>query len=1025
MRKVICAVLSSLMVMSSVSGAFAAGSAELSSGGLQAFPGAEGGGMYTTGARGGADAEIYHVTKLTDDGSPGTLRDAVSESNRIIVFDVAGNIELEDQLNIEDVENLTILGQTAPGDGICIKGAGVMFNKSSNIIMRYMRFRMGTENATSDSDTLGARRGENLIFDHCSISWSVDECASFYENRNFTLQWCIITEPLNRSIHDEGSGIQAHGYCGIWGGINASFHHNLLASARGRFPRIGSSETTSVVEGTADTDSLIDVRNNVFFNWQETGAYGGENGTRVNLVSNYYKEGPASVEKNLNQFYEISAGNKAGISGWGTDLALSGNFYEAADIRNEDEQALINSINADNTADGAVDTSEASVYDVTLYDPDEPSGDEGSHTQYINDYPVLTQDYSAAYNDVLMYAGASKERDSVDSRAVMSTESGEAAYGNYGNGLIDDPSEVGGWPVLSGTKETDTDGDAIPDAWEDKKGLDKNDSSDALEIAESGYYNIEEYANSLVATGSEDVDKTALNQAIAEAEGKLSDENLYTAESWQAFETAYNTAVAAANSVYANQAQIDNAAQDLRDKIDALTINIKAGLQAAIAEAAALRADDYTPYSYQALTDALSRANAVNADPSAQQADADAAEESLRAAMSELTLAQKSETLSPVVKYDFNDGTVGQNIPTINEITEDTRYYYESTEDDYTTIRTYYVQRDADTPNDLALYLDDTGNSTNETSIVFEPQNAGKISIKIDFKADKIGGSMRIINIQSNDGRIGYLGTGSGDYNTRINYYSNTPDGVLAVGGADNGLDFEPDTWYTLELEFDIENDTVTYKCDGEAYFENIDCGMDITDIESIIVRGVQGNSDRHPVVDNFELSRVISTPVTEIDTTQLESLIITVSSLDPSDYDAQLWAAVSGALSEANAVMAYANKQQPDVDKAYAALSAAYEALGGTVDPGAPAIKYVQEPVLRNGAVTASVLNTLDPDGALFIIAVYNSDGALKSADISEIQISESATEISKNISAENGDTVKAMLWNSDYAPAADDINL
>ena len=305
MKRIICAILCSLIALGSVSAAFAAESAELSApGGLTAFPGAEGGGMYTTGARGARDPEIYHVTKLTDDGSPGTFRDAVSESNRIIVFDVAGNIELNGLLEIKS-SNLTILGQTAPGAGICIKDGAVFFNQSSNVIMRYMRFRMGTENADSDSDTLCVRRGENIIFDHCSMSWSVDECASFYQNRNFTLQWCIITEPLNRSIHDEGDGIQSHGYCGIWGGINASFHHNLLANAKGRFPRIGSSETTSIVDGTEDTDSLIDIRNNVFYNWKETGAYGGENGTRVNLVSNYYKEGPASIEKNLNQFYEL------------------------------------------------------------------------------------------------------------------------------------------------------------------------------------------------------------------------------------------------------------------------------------------------------------------------------------------------------------------------------------------------------------------------------------------------------------------------------------------------------------------------------------------------------------------------------------------------------------------------------------------------------------------------------------------------------------------------------------------------
>lgn len=1025
MKKLICAVMSSLMLLGSVSTAFAAGDAELSAAGdLAAFPGAEGGGMYTTGAREASAPEIYHVTKLTDDGSEGTFRDAVSKDNRIIVFDVAGNIELDSGLTIQS-SNLTILGQTAPGYGITIKDAPVIFNQSSNVIMRYMRFRMGTVNANSDSDTLSARRGENLIFDHCSMSWSVDECASFYQNRNFTLQWCIITEPLNRSIHDEGDGIQSHGYCGIWGGINASFHHNLLANAKGRFPRIGSSETTSIVDGTEDTDSLIDIRNNVFYNWKETGAYGGENGTRVNLISNYYKEGPASIEKNMNQFYEISAGNEAGVDNWGTDLALSGNFYEAADIRNDDEAALINSINADNTAEGAVDTSEADVFEVSLYDPSEPSNAEGAHTQYINDYPVTTQDYQAAYSDVLMYAGASKARDSVDARAVSTTENGNSSAGPDGDGLIDSPDEVGGWPTLTGTKETDTDNDGIPDTWEDENGLDKNDASDALELAESGYLNIEEYANDIIATGSEDVNKDALNEAIAEAETYMDDEALYTAESWQAFETSYNAARAVANSTYVNQDQVDAAARDLRDKIGGLTINIKAALQAAIAEAEALNEDDYTPYSYAKLTAALGEANTVNQDPNAQQAAINAAEESLRAAMGELTLAQKSESLNQVVRYDFNDGTLDQSIPTINEIDDTTPYYYDSSKDDFTTVNTYYVQRDESTPDDLALYLDDTGESANETIIRFTPQTEGKISIKFDLTADALGGSMRLVNIQSSDeDLLGYLWTVTQNSQRMITY--NT--GSEIIGGNSNGPVFAADAWSSYELIFDIDNNTVTYKCDGVTYFENESCGTDITDIASIMIRGSEGNADRHPYVDNFELSKVVSVPVTDLDTTRLEALISTVGGLDAGDYDQAKWADVQAALTEANSVMAYENKQQPDVDKAYEALNTAYEALGGTIEPPEPedpVLEYAQAPALENGTVTASVLNTLDEDGAMFIVAVYNSEGALKDAKVVGVPTSDTPAQISDTIGADSGDDVKVMLWNSDFAPAADVINL
>ena len=1027
MKKIICAILSSLIALGSVSAAFAAESAELSApGDLPAFPGAEGGGMYTTGARGEEAPEIYHVTSLADDGSPGTFRDAVSKDNRIIVFDVAGNIELDSELTISS-SNLTILGQTAPGDGICIKNAAVSFNRSSNVIMRYMRFRMGTENADSDSDTLSARRGENLIFDHCSMSWSVDECASFYENENFTLQWCIISEPLNSSIHVEDGERQEHGYCGIWGGTNASFHHNLLASAKGRFPRIGSSATTSIV-GPLDTDSLIDIRNNVFYNWKETGAYGGEYLTRVNIVNNYYKEGPASVDKNLNQFFEMSYDDDESPDPLkrGTDLALSGNIYDhdPEAYRNDEERALIEAINADNTQ--GVDIADCLNYEIEDYTAFSSTAAQERHEEYIVKYPVNTQTVEEAYDDVLMYAGASKVRDSVDQRAVTDTENRTAAAGSDKDGLIDSPDEVGGWPELTGTKETDTDNDGIPDTWEDENGLNKDDASDALDFDDSGYLNIEVYANSIVETeAAADVDKSDLNAAINEAEVYMANESQYTAESWQAFETSYNAARAVANSMYVNQDQVDAAARDLRDKIGGLTINIKAALQAAIAEAEALNEDDYTPYSYAKLTAALGEANTVNQDPNAQQAAINAAEESLRAAMGELTLAQKSESLNQVVRYDFNDGTLDQSIPTINEIDDTTPYYYDSSKDDFTTVNTYYVQRDESTPDDLALYLDDTGESANETIIRFTPQTEGKISIKFDLTADALGGSMRLVNIQSSDeDLLGYLWTVTQNSQRMITY--NT--GSEIIGGNSNGPVFAADAWSSYELIFDIDNNTVTYKCDGVTYFENESCGTDITDIASIMIRGSEGNADRHPYVDNFELSKVVSVPVTDLDTTRLEALISTVGGLDANDYDQAKWADVQAALTEANSVMAYENKQQPDVDKAYEALNTAYEALGGTIEPPEPedpVLEYAQAPALENGTVTASVLNTLDEDGAMFIVAVYNSEGALKDAKVVGVPMSDTPAQISDTIGADSGDDVKVMLWNSDFAPAADVINL
>ena len=248
---------------------------------LPAFPGAEGGGMWATGARSSENREVYHVTSLADDGSFGTFRDAVSQPDRIIVFDVGGTINLSRTLTIYN-DNLTILGQTAPGDGICFRDFNV-YMTGNNIIMRYLRFRMGVDGGIED-DTLGGRGINNVIIDHCSMSWSTDECVSFYQNENFTMQWCIISESLKNSLHDKG----AHGYGGIWGGKNASFHHNLLAHHDSRNPRLDRGSNKDAYNDVTLNMTLTDMRNNVVYNWGGNSAYGGEDGGSGSLR---YSEG--------------------------------------------------------------------------------------------------------------------------------------------------------------------------------------------------------------------------------------------------------------------------------------------------------------------------------------------------------------------------------------------------------------------------------------------------------------------------------------------------------------------------------------------------------------------------------------------------------------------------------------------------------------------------------------------------------------------------------------------------------------
>lgn len=434
-----------------------------------AFPGAEGHGRYTTGGRGG---KIIHVTNLNDSGA-GSLRQALNTSGaRIIVFDVGGTIELQSELKIGRGD-VTIMGQTAPGDGICLKGFNLT-TAADNIIIRFIRVRPGDETEANDGkDAMGGRFKKNIIVDHCSSSWSTDEACSFYVNQNFTLQWCFVTESLRESGHSKGT----HGYGGIWGGECASFHHNLMAHHDSRNPRFSGSGQNYRINLPVEAE-IVDMRNCVFYNWGGKVGYGAEGGS-YNLVNNYYKPGPGS--KLLSGEFmamDKDAGNSGNVANAHGIFYIHGNYFVGKG-ENWDWRGIRN-----NTLD-PVDSCKSD----TLF----PYGQ------------VTTHSAQLAYEQVLNYGGCSHRRDTIDRRIVHEARTGTALYiGSKSGkkGIIDTPSDVGEWPVYaSGERLSDSDNDGMPDVWETANGLNPQNASDANQytVDPRGWYtNIEVYCNWLV-----------------------------------------------------------------------------------------------------------------------------------------------------------------------------------------------------------------------------------------------------------------------------------------------------------------------------------------------------------------------------------------------------------------------------------------------------------------------------------------------------------------------------------------------
>lgn len=461
---------------------------------LPAFPGAEGFGRYVTGGRGGA---VYHVTNLEDSGE-GSLRWALAQKGtKTIVFDVSGTIHLKSPLSVS-LGNVTIAGQTAPGDGICVADYPFTVN-ASNVIIRFMRFRLGDKYGDHEGDGLGGLDQKDLMIDHCSVSWSVDECLSFCGCSNTTVQWCISSQSMYQSQHAKGN----HGYGGNWGGSGISYHHNLVIHHNSRTPRLGPRYTTQL-------DERMDMRNNVIYNWGGNGCYGGEAMT-VNIVNNYYKPGPATLKRNTNIQKRIAA---VGVrtkdyvnryTDYKPTLHVWGDYYVNGNVNTH-----YSSVTSDNWTNG-------------MYNQIDASGNDGTYTATTKDtiklaepmdfMYVTTHDAATAYEKVLKYVGASLSRDWVDTLMVYDARYGKASRTGAGNsgqpGIINTPSDNkpagagadwSAWPTLAGKPcPTDTDRDGMPDEWEKANGLNANDASDRNAKNEEGYTMLEVYMNSLVA----------------------------------------------------------------------------------------------------------------------------------------------------------------------------------------------------------------------------------------------------------------------------------------------------------------------------------------------------------------------------------------------------------------------------------------------------------------------------------------------------------------------------------------------
>lgn len=437
-----------------------------------AFPGAEGFGKYATGGRGG---KICIVNNLNDAGAGSFREAATKKEKRIIVFTVAGTIHLETNLVIAG--DVTIAGQTAPGDGICLADRPVSLG-GNNIIIRFLRFRMGDKyqkggmvDGNGGDDAFGGTRKKHIIIDHCSMSWSTDEVFSVYGGDSTTLQWNLIAEPLNYSYHFEtgDKDYEHHGYGGIWGGAHLSAHHNLFAHCVSRNPRFNGARLGA-------TEELVDFRNNVIYNWGHNSVYGGEGGN-YNMVANYYKPGPGTSREVYSRILNPSKTDKIGF----------GSFFVADNYMCENEKVSATNELGVQFDKNTTDAAQTGVLKNKAFEVE----------------PLPTEAAKEAYIAVLTNVGASYKRDTLDTRILRDVVEKKGKYidvqGGYQHGTSYEAT-VNAWPTLqSGIVQIDTDGDGMPDQWELANGLNPKDAADASIIKKGTWYtNIEVYMNSII-----------------------------------------------------------------------------------------------------------------------------------------------------------------------------------------------------------------------------------------------------------------------------------------------------------------------------------------------------------------------------------------------------------------------------------------------------------------------------------------------------------------------------------------------